>query len=155
MYAYLTAKNKEKPMRAPWRKLFIIPLGLSISTPLFFAAWAIVRSPRGKTAYGAKLKFIFWGTGIVVEGVSHIRMSRLSWLKPNNITTDDPNVVKTPSTEPVQLILADQPGAPKKLMVPYSGVKPRERLEAITTIILGEVSKGRLVRIMNLILLIG
>ncbi|KAF8601825.1 hypothetical protein BDV93DRAFT_558208 [Ceratobasidium sp. AG-I] len=143
LYAYLTVNNKEKPMRAPWWKLSIIPLGLSISTPLFFAAWAVVRSPRGKTPYGAKLKFILWGAGILVEGVSHIRMSRLSWLKTNSGSTDNQNVVKTPSTEPDQPTLDYQAGVPEEtLIVPYSGVKTRERLEAITTIILGEGING-------------
>lgn len=80
-------------------------------------------------------------------------MSRLSWLKPNNKPRDNQtstggqiDAFQTPSTEPAQPILDYQPGAGegnsklKELIVPYSGVKMRERLEAITTIILGEVS---------------
>lgn len=133
-YAHWTVKKTK--MRAPWWKLCIIPIALFVSTPLFFGAWAVARSPYGRTRFGAKIKFILWGVGLLVEGVSHIRMSRISWLKPNTGNTAQP---KSSNNGPEhQADVLEDP--PKKLIVPYSNVKTRSRLEAITTIILGEVS---------------
>lgn len=117
MYAWWTVK-KDRSLSAPWWKLAIIPLGLSISTPLFFAAWAVARSSHGRSPDGAKLKFILCGAGLFVEAVAHIRMSRLGWLEHE----------EHPVSRKTQLTVSD------------TGMNMRERLEAITTIILGEVS---------------
>lgn len=119
----------------PW-KLYVIPIGLCISTPLFIAAWAITRIPYGSTPYGAKIKFILWGVGLVIEGASHLRVSRLSFLKhPKPDTQNQPESLLKTAPQPVQH--GDPPGT---LLMPHSDVQTRSRLEAITTIILGEVS---------------
>lgn len=133
-YAHWTVKKNGGLV--PW-KLYVIPIGLCISTPLFIAAWAITRIQYGSTPHGAKIKFILWGVGLIVEAVSHLRMSRLSWLKHPN-----PEVKGQPESLLKTVLQPDQHGDPPgTLLMPHSDVQTRSRLEAITTIILGEVSR--------------
>ncbi|KAF8601826.1 hypothetical protein BDV93DRAFT_607937 [Ceratobasidium sp. AG-I] len=120
-YAQLAAIKKNKAVS--WWKICVIPAGLVISIPLFWVAWAITRSLQGRTREGAKLKFIFWGIGLFVEFLSHIIMSHLKW-------------------EPEGASASNSKGDTRTRIVPYPVVKMRERLEAITTIILGEGING-------------
>jgi hypothetical protein len=105
----------------PW-KLWIIPLGLWVSTLLFFGAYAITKIAFGRSPVGAKLKFGLWGIGLFVEIVTHIRMFKSSWL----------------GSIPFRMGMRQSNSI--ELAVPYSDSGTRERLAAITTIILGEVS---------------
>ncbi|KAF8601794.1 hypothetical protein BDV93DRAFT_227926 [Ceratobasidium sp. AG-I] len=134
-YAHWTVKKTGGLV--PW-KLYVIPIGLCISTPLFIAAWGVTRIPYGSTPYGAKIKFILWGVGLVIEGVSHLRVSRLSCLKHSKPETKElPESLLRTTPQPDQH--ADPPGT---LVMPHSDVQTRSRLEAITTIILGEGING-------------
>lgn len=142
--------SKETGKRIPWWKIYIVPGGLVISTSLFFSAYGVAQSSYGKTDEGAKIKFIHWGVGFLVEGASYILVSRfgLGWPGPDGSSGDgtgtDTQICADTiiGTQPVHLILEYQLVTPQvvPLKIPYSGVKTRERLEAITTIILGEVS---------------
>ncbi|KAF8601824.1 hypothetical protein BDV93DRAFT_607936 [Ceratobasidium sp. AG-I] len=132
---YARKTTKTSHVRAPWWKLSIIPLGLFISTGLFFGAWGVARSPRGRTHHNAKIKFILWGVGLLVEGVSHIGMSHISWVEPNLTLAKSNN--QKPDCQ-----IDSQLDSQKTLLMPYSDVTTRSRLEAITTIILGEGING-------------
>ncbi|KAG8685820.1 hypothetical protein FRC09_014512 [Ceratobasidium sp. 395] len=124
-------------------KLYVIPIGLCISTPVFFAAWGVARAPYGCTPHGAKVKFYLWGFGLLVEGASHLRVTRLRWLRRwikvqilRRIKNRPPNFTKR---GPPADLHNDQSGT---LVMPQSDVQTRSRLEAITTIILGEGVNG-------------
>ncbi|KAG8693521.1 hypothetical protein FRC09_010447 [Ceratobasidium sp. 395] len=124
-------------------KLYVIPIGLCISTPLFFAAWGVARAPYGCTPHGAKVKFYLWGFGLLVEGASHLRVTRLRWLRRwikvqvrRRMKNRSPNFSKR---GPSANLHSDQSGT---LVMPQSDVQTRSRLEAITTIILGEGVNG-------------
>ncbi|KAF8598972.1 hypothetical protein BDV93DRAFT_560873 [Ceratobasidium sp. AG-I] len=117
----------ERGKQIPWRRISVIPVGLAVATALFFGAYGITRSAYGKTNNGAKIKFILWPAGLIIEIASHIRMSRLG-LDPASLSGGI--VYKQVAPEDNQL------------EIPYSGLKTRERLEAITTIILGEGING-------------
>ncbi|KAF8605508.1 hypothetical protein BDV93DRAFT_605436 [Ceratobasidium sp. AG-I] len=58
--------NKPYPFR-----LLLIPASLSVSTGLFFAAFRITFD-IGRTANGARTKFILWGVALLVEMVAHL-----------------------------------------------------------------------------------
>ncbi|KAG8699337.1 hypothetical protein FRC11_013771, partial [Ceratobasidium sp. 423] len=149
-YAHLTVRShKGRGYHIP-RKLHIIPTGLVISTALFFTAWGITKSEFGAKVSGAKLKYVLWGLGLIVEVFSHIRMSRISWRRPrfgredlwfwnaegkNKQETLDHTLI----TAPRSIAISSQP---PELPVPQSDVTLSSRLEAITTIILGEGING-------------
>ncbi|KAG9125487.1 hypothetical protein FRC07_007418 [Ceratobasidium sp. 392] len=69
------AKRTYQSRRYPYR-LLVIPFSLVISTGLFFAGYIITKK-HGEEAKGATLKFILWGTGILVEAIAHI--ARFQW----------------------------------------------------------------------------
>ncbi|KAH7338462.1 hypothetical protein B0J17DRAFT_718118 [Rhizoctonia solani] len=125
--------------------------GLLISTALFFAAWGLSTTLLGLSAMGAKLRYVLWGSGLIVEVLSHVHMSRISWPRPSfgRLVTykplwnsDDKNEVEsldspaTPSFDP------STASSLLELPVPHSDVTLGSRLEAITTIILGEGING-------------
>ncbi|CAE6529186.1 unnamed protein product [Rhizoctonia solani] len=151
MYAHFTVRSRRgRGYRIP-RKLQIIPMGLLVSTALFFAAWGLSMTILGISEMGAKLRYVLWGSGLIVEVLSHVHMSRISWPRPSfgRLVTykplwnsGDKNEVEgldspvTPSF--------DSSAAPSllELPVPHSDVTLGSRLEAITTIILGEGING-------------
>jgi hypothetical protein len=117
-----------------------------VSTPLFIAVLAISVSDQGKTAKGAKLNFGLWGAGLLVEIVSHIRMSRHSWHRYSFLKSRNPAQVEGTLDE-TMVKPPELPGQSSghtyqtTLPVPQSDFSLSSRLEAITTIILGEVSQ--------------
>ncbi|CAE6451724.1 unnamed protein product [Rhizoctonia solani] len=146
-YAHITVQsNRGRGYHIP-RKLHIIPIGLTISTALFFTAWGITNSEFGTTVLGAKLKYVFWSSGLIVEVFSHVRMSRISWrpprvnyrinwfwkIKTKNYEPEIPHNTSTTESRSIRL-----PFQPPELPVPQSDVTMSSRLQAITTIILGE-----------------
>jgi hypothetical protein len=151
-----------KPKAKIPRKLYLIPIGLLISTPLFLCAWAVSASKYGRTASGAKLNFVFWSAGLIVEIVAHIRMSRQGWDRPwvqvwpwswswpwprtrtENSRPRAPD--EAPQAESMPELSKSSNHSPDRsnpirLPIPRSDFSLRSRLEAITTIILGEVSQ--------------
>jgi hypothetical protein len=115
---------------------------------MFFVAWGITNSELGVTVSGAKLKYVLWGSGLVVEVFSHVRMSRINW-RPSQFNyknklfwrggagNEELDTLKlTPVAESRSIV---GPSRPPELPIPESDVTLRSRLEAITTIILGEV----------------
>jgi hypothetical protein len=119
---FYARKNCDYTLKnVPW-KLWIMPLGLFVSTPLCFGAYAITKSAFGRSPFGAKLKFGLWGIGLAVEIIAHIYMFKSNW-----------------STE-IPFCMGMRQSNDKGLAVPYSDAGIRGRLTAITTIILGEVS---------------
>jgi hypothetical protein len=145
-YAHFTVRKQGYTHRVPW-KLYIIPIGLAISTPLFFLAWIVSASDYGTTVAGAKLKFVFWGIGLIIEVISHIRMSRRSWYKfrrnERSSHAEDKDIEAEPLSKLAQLSTkkAVTINRSQDLPVPSSNLDLSSRLEAITTIILGEVSQ--------------
>ncbi|KAH7338473.1 hypothetical protein B0J17DRAFT_662609 [Rhizoctonia solani] len=150
-YARVTAHRNN--LLVPW-KLYILPIGLSISNALFWAAMGMTFSSKGRTPLGAKLKFVFWGVGLLVEFLLHWLMEHLPW-RP---TSSDPqkeragahDVTGDPQPQPELLQSSPQPQVPtltptrenQFLPVPKSNVNLRDRLEGITTVILGEGING-------------
>ncbi|KAG9080384.1 hypothetical protein FRC06_006649, partial [Ceratobasidium sp. 370] len=139
-YAHWTVKNSGGTVPG---KLYVIPIGLCVSTPLFFAAWGIARAPYGNTPHGAKIKFYLWGFGLFVEGASHLRITRLRWLRrwiKSRVRYSAKHSLPASSKPELQAdSRRDQSGT---LVMPQSDVQTRSRLEAITTIILGEGING-------------
>ncbi|QRW07099.1 low temperature requirement protein LtrA [Ceratobasidium sp. AG-Ba] len=139
-YAHLTVKRSGGTIPG---KLYVIPIGLCISTPLFFAAWGVSRSPYGTTPTGASVKFYLWGFGLLIEGASHLRISRLRWLRRwiKMAMKRWAKKSRLRSARPGSLV--DSPDSQAwTLVMPQSDVQTRSRLEAITTIILGEGING-------------
>ncbi|CAE6394429.1 unnamed protein product [Rhizoctonia solani] len=148
-YARRTARKQN--LVVP-RKLYVLPIGLSISNALFWAAMQVNFSSKGKTIGGAKLKFIFWGVGLLAEVLLHLLMEYLSWQptssEPVNEPTDAQNISQ--HTQQLPELLNPSPPAPaptssppkRFLPAPQSNVNLRDRLEGITTVILGEGING-------------
>ncbi|EUC57251.1 transmembrane protein, putative [Rhizoctonia solani AG-3 Rhs1AP] len=105
-------------------QLIAITIGLLISSPMFIAALGIAASNFGETVLGASLKLGLWVGGFLIEVVSHLSMPVYWWMKNQDITT---------------INASDR----KKRMLPTApDVKLYERLQTITTIILGEGING-------------
>jgi hypothetical protein len=105
----------------PW-KLCILPLGLLVSTALFFGAYVITETAFGRTSLGAILKHVLWAIALLVEAITHICMFESNW------------------SGSAPFCMGVRQRKRTELFVPYSDVGARERLTDITTIILGEVS---------------
>ncbi|CAE6468036.1 unnamed protein product [Rhizoctonia solani] len=151
MYAHFTVRSRRgRGYRIP-RKLQIIPMGLLVSTALFLAAWGLSMTLSGISEMGAKLRYVLWGSGLIVEVLSHVHMSRISWPRPSfgRLVTYKPLWNSGDKNEVEGL---DSPATPSfessaapsllELPVPHSDVTLGSRLEAITTIILGEGING-------------
>ncbi|CAE6483799.1 unnamed protein product [Rhizoctonia solani] len=85
-YAHFTVRSRRgRAYRVP-QKLHILPCGLGISTALFLTAWGLTRSEYGTSVSGAKLKYVLWGAGLIVEIISYIRIPRViqNWLRSNH-----------------------------------------------------------------------
>ncbi|CAE6412995.1 unnamed protein product [Rhizoctonia solani] len=148
-YAHITVRDHQRRgyyYHIP-RKLHIIPIGLAVSTTLFVTAWGIVRSNFGVTVLGAKLKYVLWGSGLIVEVFSHVRMSRINWRPPRfghgsnwfgSRKSHNDELKALGNMETTQSRSISVPSPPPELPVPESDVTLSSRLEAITTIILGE-----------------
>jgi hypothetical protein len=144
-------------------KLRVLPIGLAISNGLFWAAAVVTFSDKGKTVSGAKLKFIFWAAGLISEVLLHGLMEHLKWHDSNsgafNGSTDSKETLQEsvpPQPELHQVPSSSQSSQPAPVQrkqiwpVPRSNVNLRDRLEGITTVILGEVSYNYLLRILSL-----
>ncbi|CAE6424702.1 unnamed protein product [Rhizoctonia solani] len=128
-------------------KLFVLPAGLAISNGFFWAG-AVLTKTIGKSVYGAKIKFVLWGVGLLVELVLHVFTESLSWgttssrhAKESTITQDalpQPELLKAPPQSPQSSPAQRNQAWPE----PRSNVNLRERLEGITTVILGEGLNG-------------
>ncbi|EUC57240.1 low temperature requirement protein LtrA [Rhizoctonia solani AG-3 Rhs1AP] len=116
-YARRTARKQN--LVVP-RKLYVLPIGLSISNALFWAAMQVNFSSKGKTIGGAKLKFIFWGVGLLAEVLLHLLMEHLSWQPTSSEPVNEPTDAQNVSQDTQQL----------------------PELEGITTVILGEGING-------------
>ncbi|CAE6410393.1 unnamed protein product [Rhizoctonia solani] len=138
--AWFTARKLKRHI--PW-KLYILPFGLLISIGLFWTA-AVFTHFKGRTVSGAWLKFILWAVGLLVELLLHLLMENCKWevdsfrcLKESITSHDVPpqlELLRAPSQSPQPSPVQRNQAWPVHL----SGVNLRERLEAITTIILGE-----------------
>ncbi|CAE6388699.1 unnamed protein product [Rhizoctonia solani] len=148
-YAHFTVRNRRGRSYHIPRKLYVIPVGLAISTTLFFIAWGLTWSTFGSSVSGAKLKYVLWGSGLIVEVFSHIHMSRISWGRVHfsqlagsiwKLGDKDGAAIldDTATASPESLVTS----LPPELPVPQSDVTLGSRLEAITTIILGEGING-------------
>ncbi|KAF8694693.1 Bacterial low temperature requirement A protein (LtrA), partial [Rhizoctonia solani] len=154
-YARRTAK--ELKLSVPL-KLRVLPVGLAVSNSMFWAAAVVTLSSRGKTVSGAKLKFILWAAGLVSEVLLHGVMEHLKWqdisfgpLKWSNSSKDTSHeyVPAQPELHELQPVSSNgqssqSTSARKKPIwpIPRSNVQLRERLEGITTVILGEGING-------------
>jgi len=123
-------------------KLCILPLGLFAPVALFWAAAGVTFS-EGKKRHGAINKFILWGVGLVVEVILHILMEYTDW-KRTLRHPKEPAITHDVPPHPELLKAPPQSYSPpaqrnKAWPQPHSNINLRERLEAITTIILGEV----------------
>ncbi|CAE6451731.1 unnamed protein product [Rhizoctonia solani] len=152
VYAHFTIRSRRgRPYHIP-RRLHVLPSGIAVSTILFFIAWGITRSEFGTSVSGAKLKYVFWGSGLIVEVFSYIRMPEVlrRWLSfgtKNRLLLSDKNKrYKQPpgsTTFPSSnSIITHAPSATSALPISQSNVTLRARLEGITTIILGEGING-------------
>ncbi|CAE6422797.1 unnamed protein product, partial [Rhizoctonia solani] len=120
-------------------KLCILPVGLLVSNCLFWATAALIYL-RGKTVLGAKLKFVLWGLGLLVELVLHMRMESCDWESDIFGWPNESAVYHKLSFQPKLLKALPQSSPGQQLPtwpVPHSNVNLCERLEGITTIILG------------------
>ncbi|CAE7146740.1 unnamed protein product [Rhizoctonia solani] len=148
-YAHFTVRSRRgRAYRVP-QKLHILPCGLGISTALFLTAWGLTRSEYGTSVSGAKLKYVLWGAGLIVEIISYIRIPRViqNWLRSNHnkytLNSGDENLNKPlSSTAPSSSELGNMGVAVQTsdLPIPQSNVTLRSRLEGITTITLGEAN---------------
>lgn len=129
-YAYSTThKISRRPhLRVP-RKLYIIPAALVVSAALFFAAFGVAISGYGTTVPGAKLKFIFWAVGIIVEIISHALWAKPDWFDQVNGDVDH----QAPEADELES------RSYTYLPLPQPQSNLCSRLSAITTIIIGEV----------------
>ncbi|CAE7060715.1 unnamed protein product [Rhizoctonia solani] len=152
LYARITAQKQN--LVVP-RRLYVLPIGLSISNALFWAATGVTFTSKARTVNGAKFKFIFWGAGLAAEIGLHLYMEHLSWpttrSEPvkklgdaHNVTQDSQQQPQLPqasssssSAAPVPI-----PSQNRFLPEPQSNVNIRDRLEGITTVILGEGING-------------
>ncbi|KAG8692755.1 hypothetical protein FRC09_010976 [Ceratobasidium sp. 395] len=64
------AKRTNGAARFPLR-LLIVPCSLIVSIGLFFAGYAVT-AKHGEEPTGAKIKFVLWGSALLVEMVAHI-----------------------------------------------------------------------------------
>ncbi|CAE7060675.1 unnamed protein product [Rhizoctonia solani] len=151
-YARITAR--EQKLLVP-RKLYVLPIGLSVSNALFWAAAGVTFTSRARTVNGAKLKFIFWGAGLAAEIVLHLYMENLDWPptrsepvkklgNARDVTQDSQQQPQLPqaSSSPSSAAPVPIPSQNRFLPGPRSNVNIRDRLEGITTVILGEVSQS-------------
>ncbi|CAE6483845.1 unnamed protein product [Rhizoctonia solani] len=151
VFVYAKSTARKQNLVVPW-KLFVLPIGLSISNALFWAAMAVNFSSKGKDIRGAILKFVFWGVGLLLEVLLHLFMEYLNWQptgsgpvkapdSPDNVpqgAQQQPESLKTPSPSPAPVLTPQRQFLP----VPQSNVNLRDRLEGITTVILGEGING-------------
>ncbi|ELU37613.1 hypothetical protein AG1IA_08363 [Rhizoctonia solani AG-1 IA] len=134
------------------RRLRILLSGLTISTALFFIGWGITRTEFGTTTSGARFKYAFWGSGLIVEVLSYIRMPKvlrrwiIALIKKWSTKNDNDKGVDKPLSftvlPPSNSIIKQPSPSTTALPIPLSNVTLRDRLEAITTIILGEGING-------------
>ncbi|KAH7338463.1 hypothetical protein B0J17DRAFT_424007 [Rhizoctonia solani] len=151
-YAHFTVRSRRGRAYHVPQHLHILPCGLFISTCLFLVAWGLTRSEFGKTASGAKLTYVLWGSGLVVEVISYIRMPQVvrRWLGignknnlPRNTRDENSNKPLGHTSFPSSGLTTPHISAPTSdLPIPQSNVTLRSRLEGITTIILGEGING-------------
>ncbi|CAE6349108.1 unnamed protein product [Rhizoctonia solani] len=150
VWSYARRTAEELKISAPL-KLRVLPVGLAISNGFFWAAALVTFLDEGKTISGAKLKFVFWGAGLISEVLLHALMEHLKW----EDTSFGPFKGSTSSKETLQEDVPPQPEPHKTSSqslqstaaaqqkqtwpIPRSNVDLRERLEGITTVILGEV----------------
>ncbi|KDN48901.1 hypothetical protein RSAG8_02254, partial [Rhizoctonia solani AG-8 WAC10335] len=102
-------------------QLLAITIGLLISNPMFMAALGIAASDFGETVLGASLKLGLWVGGFLVEVFSHLSMPIYWWITDGHITENIDS---------------------KRILPVAPEVKLYERLQTITTIILGEGING-------------
>ncbi|CAE6488593.1 unnamed protein product [Rhizoctonia solani] len=123
----------------------VLPLGLSISVAFFWAA-AGVTSKNGKSHRGAIIKFVLWGVGLLVEILLHGYMESLDWkrtLRRSKESTIPHDASPKPELLRTSLQSSESPAPRNRAWpVPSSNVNLRERLEGITTVILGEGLNG-------------
>ncbi|KAF8747448.1 Bacterial low temperature requirement A protein (LtrA), partial [Rhizoctonia solani] len=134
------------------RRLRILLSGLTISTALFFIGWGITRTEFGTTTSGARFKYAFWGSGLIVEVLSYIRMPKvlrrwiIALIKKWSTKNDNDKGVDKPLSSailpPSNSIIKQPSPSTTALPIPLSNVTLRDRLEAITTITLGEGING-------------
>ncbi|KAF8754514.1 Bacterial low temperature requirement A protein (LtrA) [Rhizoctonia solani] len=138
-FAYFAAR--EKKLTIPL-KLYILPIGLVISNILFWVSAGITCSEKGKTVLGAELKFILWLVGLIVEVALHHIMERLDWERTSFSSTNESSISHDAPPQPVLLktpIELQQPSITRQQWpVPHTNVNLRERLEGITTVVIGE-----------------
>ncbi|CAE6410379.1 unnamed protein product [Rhizoctonia solani] len=126
------------------RKLYILPIGLTISNVLYWAAMRVIFSDEGKTVRGATFKFIFWGAGLVSEVLLHLLMEHTSWRPansgepvqgPTNAHTASQDHQSPPevSNASSEMPSPTPPQQSRFLPEPLSNVNLRDRLEGITT----------------------
>ncbi|QRW20603.1 low temperature requirement protein LtrA [Rhizoctonia solani] len=142
-FAYFAAR--EKKLIIPL-KLYILPIGLVISNILFWVSAGITCSEKGKTVLGAELKFILWLVGLIVEVALHHIMERLDWERTSFRSTNESSISHDAPPQPVLLktpIELQQPSITRQQWpVPHTNVNLRERLEGITTVVIGEGLNG-------------
>ncbi|CAE6349136.1 unnamed protein product [Rhizoctonia solani] len=148
VYVFARSVAKEKKLAIPL-KLYVLPFGLFISNALFWACAALTQSAKGKTVLGAELKFVLWGTGLLVELVLHHIMESLDWERTSFRSVKNSAVSHiTPPSQPELFkspleISHSTPIQQRHLWpVPKTNVNLRERLEGITTVVLGEGLNG-------------
>ncbi|QRW20611.1 low temperature requirement protein LtrA [Rhizoctonia solani] len=151
-YAYFTVRSRRGRIYHIPRRLRILLSGLTISTALFFIGWGITRTEFGTTTSGARFKYAFWGSGLIVEVLSYIRMPKvlrrwiIALIKKWSTKNDNDKGVDKPLSftvlPPSNSIIKQPSPSTTALPIPLSNVTLRDRLEAITTIILGEGING-------------
>ncbi|CAE6529179.1 unnamed protein product [Rhizoctonia solani] len=150
-YAHFTVRSRRGRVYHVPQHLHILPCGLFISTSLFLVAWGLTRSEFGKTVSGAKLRYVLWGSGLVVEVISYIRMPQVvrHWFGFGVKNNPLRNTQARGPVKPLGRASAPSPefsphisASTSDLPIPQSNVTLRSRLEGITTIILGEGING-------------
>ncbi|CAE6468043.1 unnamed protein product [Rhizoctonia solani] len=150
-YAHFTVRSRRGRVYHVPQHLHILPCGLFISTSLFLLAWGLTRSEFGKTVSGAKLRYVLWGSGLVVEVISYIRMPQVvrHWFGFGVKNNPLRNTQARGPVKPLGRAPAPSPefsphisASTSDLPIPQSNVTLRSRLEGITTIILGEGING-------------
>ncbi|CCO34175.1 hypothetical protein BN14_08268 [Rhizoctonia solani AG-1 IB] len=99
IYVFAHSVAKEKGLAIP-QKLCVLPFGLVISNALFWGCAGLTHSAKGKTVLGAKLKFVLWGVGLVVEVVLHAYMEWLDWEKTSFKSANQVGVSQDATTQP-------------------------------------------------------
>ncbi|KAJ1305002.1 hypothetical protein OPQ81_000045 [Rhizoctonia solani] len=131
--------HSKVPIR-PWiqsvpPQLICITAGLFISNPLFAAALGIAASDFGKTVLGASLKLGFWIGGFLIELFSHLAVPVYDWVQ--KLRSRSSSTTNADGQE------KGNPNIPSGRELPVApGMDLCERLQTITTIILGEGING-------------